>query len=74
MPPREELVRKKVDFITLGPSRKMVASRTLSWLCNTCLERDEHYNLEPFKSSPGMKSEPLEQVRAARKAEGNAPS
>lgn len=66
-------MRKKVDFITLGTPRKVVVSRTLDWLCQDCLQKDEHFNLEAFQS-PGMKSEPLEQVRAAQKAEGNATS
>ena len=73
-PPRADLLRKKVDFITLGSPRKVEVSRTLAWLCRDCLRLDEHYNLEPFQS-PGMKSAPLEEVRAAQKAEnGNASS
>lgn len=61
---RELLTAKKVVFSVMGAGGKVLRSRTIGHLCNECIEKDEHYNLEAFKSAPGMKSEPLERVRA----------
>jgi hypothetical protein len=61
-----KLVRKRVDFIRLGKGGKMVASRTVAWLCETpCMEQDSDYQRKAF-DAPGMKSPSLERVRAAK--------
>lgn len=62
---RELLIAKKVVFSALGPGGKTVRSRTIKWLCTDCLPKDEHWNIEPYSGAPGLKSEPLERVRAA---------
>jgi hypothetical protein len=68
---RELLTVKKAVFTAMGAGGKTLRSRTTAYLCNECLPKDEDYQREAFTGAPGMKSEPLERVRAAqRKAEG----
>lgn len=66
---KSKLVRKKVDFVVLGG--RTLASRTVAWLCvDKCMKADTDFNRQPF-DTPGMKSAPLQRVRAAReKANG----
>lgn len=66
---RGNLIRKKVDFVEMGligrPGRT-IRSRTTKWLCKAkCLLIDADYNIQP-QAAPGMRSEPLERVRAAQ--------
>lgn len=62
---RDLLVAKKVSFSKLGPGAKLIRSRTVAWVCDECIERDEEYNLPAFQGAPGMVSPALERVRAA---------
>lgn len=63
---RDVLVAKKVSFSALGPGGKVIRSRTTDWLCDECLPLDEHWNIQPYSGAPGLKSDPLERVRAAQ--------
>lgn len=63
---RELLTVKKVVFAAMGAGGKIVKSRTLGYLCDECIKNDPEYQLEAYKSAPGMKSEPLERVRAMK--------
>ena len=62
---RNLLIAVKVQFTPLGPGARVLRSRTISWLCNECIEENEYWNLPAFSGAPGMKSAPLERVRAA---------
>lgn len=63
---RADLACKRVNFQDLGAGSRVIRSRTVSWLCkDKCLELDPDY-LRPAFDTPGMKSGPLERVRAAR--------
>ncbi len=66
---RELLVAKKVVFTHLGSGAKIVKSRTVGWLCNECVEKDEDFQIEKFGAAPGHKSAALERVRAAETLE-----
>jgi hypothetical protein len=60
-----KLVRKMIQFQTIGPRPKVLRSRTTKWMCaSECLTADVEYNLESFRS-PGQLSDGLERVRAA---------
>lgn len=61
---RDILVVKSVVFKNMGAGANTLKSTTTEWLCDECLELDEDYQRPPFRS-PGMKSTPLERVRAA---------
>lgn len=67
---RELLTVKKVVFTEMGSGGKVLKSRTIGWLCNDCIEDDEHYNLDAYTTAPGLKSPGLERVRAAERKEG----
>jgi hypothetical protein len=62
---RDLLVVKKVVFQPLGAGTKILKSRTVSWLCDECVELDEDYKREAF-NGPSHKSPSLERVRAAQ--------
>ena len=64
---RTLLVAKKVIFSPLGPGAKVMRSRTVAWLCDECLPKDEVYASEPFSSAPGAVSPALERVRELEK-------
>lgn len=63
------LVVKKAVFQPLGSGAKIIKSRTISWLCNECVEKDEDYQREAF-DAPGHKSAPLERVRSIKADQG----
>lgn len=59
----ELLTVKRVNFSPRTKSNKVIRSRTMSWLCEGCLERDEDWSRPAFKGAPGMTSPALERVR-----------
>jgi ribosomal protein L37AE/L43A len=65
---KQLLMAVKVQFTGLGAGAKVVRSRTIAWLCDECLEEDAYWNMPAYSSAPGMKSAPLERVRAAEAA------
>lgn len=64
---RDLLTVMKVVFTEMGQGGKILRSRTVGWLCDECVEKNDYWNLQAFTSAPGMKSEPLERVRAAQR-------
>lgn len=74
--PRDELLAKKISFLTLGSKGKTVKSRTSDWICLKCLAsgKDPHWKLDEYES-PGMrqaddvKIEAEKRVTARRAAE-----
>jgi hypothetical protein len=65
------LVAKKAVFSPLGPGAKTIKSRTLAWLCDECLPKDEDFQREAHSGAPGLKSPALERVRALDNKSGN---
>lgn len=67
--PRDQLLAKKVSFLTLGAKGKTVQSRTSDWICYQCLADgvDEHWNLEAY-NSPGLRSAEEQAATAAEVA------
>lgn len=51
---RKNLVVKKVEFRQYGFKGKLIRSRTLRWLCRSCMLADEQYNLPESNVSEGM--------------------
>lgn len=47
------LVTKKVMFQELGESPRTLKSRTVAWLCPSCVANDSDWRRPPY-SSPGM--------------------
>lgn len=62
------LTAVRVQFTPLGPGAKVLRSRTIAWLCDECRETNDYWNLPAWSGAPGMKSAPLERVRAAEAA------
>jgi len=62
---RELLYAKVVSFRSFENNR-VVKSRTTIWLCNECVKNDPDWNMEPYKSAPGLVSPALERVRKLR--------
>lgn len=56
---RDELSQKKVMFAGIGSASTVFRSRTVDWLCETCLGNDEDYNYPKDVSR-------LERMRIAR--------
>lgn len=61
----ELLMIIRVQFMRRTAPSKVVRSRSKAWLCEACLEKNEDWKQEPYKS-PGHTSPNLERVRAAR--------
>lgn len=61
----ELLAIKRVQFLDRTNNKKILKSRVVAWLCESCLNKDEDWNREAY-SSPGHDSPALERVRAAR--------
>ena len=59
----ELLTIKRANFSPRTKPVKVARSRTVAWLCPSCLESDHEYNLPAYKGAPGMTSEALERVR-----------
>lgn len=55
--PRDKLTVKRVVFQTMGEAGKTLRSRTLKWLCVTCLDADEDFNRDRLAESPGLSTE-----------------
>ncbi|MEU4066703.1 hypothetical protein AB0F25_30695 [Streptomyces wedmorensis] len=53
--PREDLIAKKVSFVTLGSKGTTIKSRTPHWLCFKCLKGDKDWNLVQY-DSPGLRT------------------
>lgn len=53
---RDELLAKKISYITLGARGKTVKSRTKQWICIFCLAsgKDADWDIEAY-DSPGMR-------------------
>lgn len=53
---RDDLLAKKISYLTLGARGKTVKSRTKQWICIYCLAdgKDPDYDIEPY-DSPGMR-------------------
>lgn len=51
--PRDDLVVKRAVFALMGKHGKLFRSRTLGFLCPTCLECDSDYNRVPLDDAPG---------------------
>lgn len=52
---KEDLLVKRVQFMTLGRNGKNVRSRAVAWMCRPCAEADPQWNV-PSMRSPGMRS------------------
>lgn len=50
---RERLVVKRVQYTGMGKGARLLRSRTLAWLCPTCLRADPPYQQEAFET-PGV--------------------
>lgn len=59
---RELLVVKKVQFQELGVKPLTLRSRSVAWLCPTCVARDPHWRQDPY-ASPGM-TRPVQSKKA----------
>lgn len=42
--PRTRLYVKKTIFTTFGSNPRVIRSRTISWLCGSCVKGDPDYN------------------------------
>lgn len=51
---RDSLFVKRVYFATMGVKYKILKSRTVAWLCESCRDADPHWTQE-FSQSPGFK-------------------
>lgn len=53
---REELLAKKISYLTLGQKGKTIKSRTKGWHCLECLAagKDPDFDIEAY-DSPGMR-------------------
>ena len=58
----ELLTIKRATFSARTASSKIIRSRVMAWLCESCLAIDPDWNRRAY-SSPGMTSEALERVR-----------
>lgn len=66
---RELLAVKEISYKRMGRGGKVIQSRVVKWICITnCMPKDPDFNVPPYKSAPGMKSPPLERVKAAQAA------
>lgn len=66
---RDELLAKKISYITLGAKGKTVRSRTKEWVCLHCLAegKDPDFDIEAY-DSPGMRrAEEVEAEIASRR-------
>lgn len=50
--PRSELTSKIATFKQVGSGGKVIKTRTIGWLCPTCLASDAHWQIEKF-DGPG---------------------
>jgi hypothetical protein len=55
--PRDNLVVKRVEFVTMGRNFKRLKVRSVAWLCQDCLKLDPHYQQEKHSSSPSRTQE-----------------
>jgi hypothetical protein len=46
---RDDLVVKKVTFLSMGLGGNTIQSRVIDWLCPPCLTEDAQWNLPAFK-------------------------
>jgi hypothetical protein len=75
----EVLFIKRVIYVRKSASTKTIRSRSVSWQCTKCRDKDPDWSREAY-AGPGNKSEALERVRAAdreddeRKMAGGLPS
>lgn len=54
-PGRENILAKRVVYLTLVPPVKAVKTRTVKWLCRTCAAAEPEYTREALVDSPGMR-------------------
>lgn len=54
---RDELSVKKAVFQKLGPGGRIIRSRSVGWICDTCRELDPDYLREPWSESPGNRKQ-----------------
>lgn len=52
---RDKLMAKRVQFLTMGKSARVLRSRTVAWVCNDCAKLDNDWTSEPWMDSPGLK-------------------
>lgn len=52
--PRDELVVKRVQYVTMGKSPKVLRSRVVGWLCQHCVEQQAEWNRPIHSASPGL--------------------
>lgn len=52
--PRDQLYVKKVIYLEMGKEAESLRSRTQDWLCESCLRKDEPWNI-PSHTSPGSR-------------------
>lgn len=50
--PRDLLTVKKVSFLEMGENPKAIKTRTESWLCPDCINKDKAFNI-PKGHAPG---------------------
>ena len=53
---RDDLLAKKVSYLTLGSKGRTIRSRTVAWICLECLAngKDPDFMIEAY-DSPGMR-------------------
>jgi hypothetical protein len=72
--PRDELLAKKISYLTLGAKGKTVRSRTKDWVCLHCIAdgKDPDFDIEAY-DSPGMRrAEDVEAMIAAKRRQARS--
>lgn len=46
---------KRIQFKEMGEGGPVLKTRTVAWLCLSCMESDPDYNRPPFTASPGLR-------------------
>lgn len=59
---KANLRAKRVLFVELGRNGRVESSRTVSWLCLSCMAADPAYRQERFAAAPGMRDTSIASV------------
>ena len=52
---RSALKVKRTQFKEMGEGGAVLVTRTIAWLCLSCMEADPDYNRPAFSASPGLR-------------------
>lgn len=50
---RDKMMCQKVSFHEMGKGGRLIRTRTVAWLCPSCVSQDPVWNSEPWTSAPG---------------------